>query len=70
MGFSVDKNLKTDKPLGSVYMSTESCLIKAANTAPRNNMRANKIAVETAKTGNVTAVVAVMSIFCKKSAIL
>jgi hypothetical protein len=29
-------------------------------------MRANEIAIETAKTGKVTAVVAAMSIFCKK----
>jgi hypothetical protein len=29
-------------------------------------MRANEIAIETAKNGKVTALVAVMSIFCKK----
>jgi hypothetical protein len=29
-------------------------------------MRANEIAIETAKTGNVTTVVVVMSTFCKK----
>jgi hypothetical protein len=29
-------------------------------------MRAEEIAIETANTGKVTAVVAVMSIFCKK----
>ncbi len=64
-GFGVDKHLKIDKPLSSVYLSTESCPIKVANTASSNNIRANDIAIETVKTGKVTAVVAVMSIFCK-----
>jgi hypothetical protein len=39
--------------------------IKVATTAPRDIMRAYEIAIKTAKTGKVTAVVAVMSIFCK-----
>jgi hypothetical protein len=47
-------------------LSTEPCPIKVINTAPSNNMRAGEIANETAKTGKVVAVVAVMSIFCKK----
>ncbi len=47
-------------------MSTEPHPIKVVNTAPSENIRANKIAIETAKTGKVTAVVVVMSIFCKK----
>jgi hypothetical protein len=64
--FSVDKHLKLDKPLGTVYMSTEACPIKFLNTAPSKNMRADELAIETAKTGKVTAVVAVMSIFCRK----
>ncbi len=53
----------TDKPLGSVYLSTEACPIKVVDTAPRNNIRADEIAIETAKTGKVTEVVAVISIF-------
>jgi len=43
---------------------TEPCPIKLVGTAPSKNIRANKIEVETAKTGRVTAVVARMSIFC------
>ncbi len=66
MGFSVDKHFKIEKPLGSVYLSTESRPIKVPNTAPSNITRANEIAIETAKTSKVTAVVAAMSIFCKK----
>ncbi len=63
---SVDKRLKLDKPLGSVYLTTEPHLIKVANTAPSNNMRANEMANKSAKTDKVTAVVPVMTIFCKK----
>jgi hypothetical protein len=46
-------------------LSTESRPIKVAATAPNDNIRADKIAIETAKT-KVTAVVMVMSFFCKK----
>jgi hypothetical protein len=49
-------------------LSTEARPIKVLNTAPINTTRADEIAIETAKTGKVTAVVAVMSIVCKKSA--
>jgi hypothetical protein len=44
-------------------LSTEPCPIKVANTGPSETARADKIAIETAKTGKVTAVVAAMSIF-------
>ncbi len=47
-------------------MSTESHPIKVAPTAPSDNMRADEIAIKTAKTGKVTEVVAVMSMFIKK----
>jgi hypothetical protein len=47
-------------------LSTEPSPIKVANTAPSKTMRADEIAIETAKTGKVTAVVAVMSMFSKK----
>jgi hypothetical protein len=68
MGFGIDKLLKLDKPIGTVYMSTDSCLIKVADTAPSNTKRADKIANETAKTGKVAAMVAVMSIFVERNA--
>ncbi len=47
-------------------MSSEPHLIKVANTSSNETMRADEIAIKTVKTGNVTAVVAVMSIFSKK----
>jgi hypothetical protein len=47
-------------------MSTDSRPIKAIDTAPSNTMRADKIANETAKPGKVTAIAAVMSIYCRK----
>jgi hypothetical protein len=52
-GFSVDKHLKIDKPLGTVYLSTEPRLIKVSATAPSEITRANEIAIKTAKTGKV-----------------
>ncbi len=65
-GFSVDKRLILDKPLGTIYLLTEPRPIKVANTAPSETTRADEIAIKTAKTGKVTAVVAVMSIFSEK----
>jgi hypothetical protein len=47
-------------------MSTDSCPIKAVNTAPSKSIRANKFTNEAAKTGKMTAVVRMMSIYCKK----
>jgi hypothetical protein len=49
MGVSVDKRLKLDKPFGTVYTSTEPCLIKVVNTAYSENIRANEIAIKTTK---------------------
>jgi hypothetical protein len=63
MGFSVDKHLKIDKPLGTIYLSHKPHPIKVANTAPSETTKADQIAIETEKNGKVTAVVAVMSIF-------
>jgi hypothetical protein len=57
MGFRVDKHLKIDKPLDTVYSSTEPRLIKVATSAPSETMRADEIAIKSAKTGKVTAVV-------------
>ncbi len=47
-------------------MSTEAHPMQVVNTAHSKNMRADEIAIETAKIGEVTAVVTVMSIFCRK----
>jgi hypothetical protein len=62
MCLSVDTCLKLDKHLGIVYLSTEVRPIEVVNTATSNNIRANEIAIETAKTGKVTAMVAAMCI--------
>jgi hypothetical protein len=62
----VDKHLKMDEPLGAIYLSHKPCPIKVVNTALSETMKADRIASETAKTGKVTAVVMVMSIFKKK----
>ncbi len=66
MGFSEDKRLKTDKPLGTIYSSHKPHLIKVTNTARSETTRADEIAIQTTKTSKVTAVIAVMSIFSKK----
>jgi hypothetical protein len=68
-GLSVGKHLKIDKLLCTVYSSTELHLIKVAATAPCKTTRADEIVIKTTKTGMVTVVVAVMSIFSKKGAI-
>jgi hypothetical protein len=65
-GLSVDKHLKIDKHLGTIYLSTEPRPIKVANTAHSETTRADEVPVETAITGNVTAVVTVMSILNRK----
>ncbi len=62
----MDKCLKIDKPIGTIYLSTEPCPIKVANTAPSETTRADEIGIEAAKTGKVTTVVAAMSIFSEK----
>jgi hypothetical protein len=55
-----------DEPLGTIYSSHKPRPIKVVDTALSETMKADQIAIETAKTGKVTAVVAVMSIFSKK----
>ncbi len=57
---------KLDKPLEPIYLSHKPCPIEVIETALSVAMKAGEIAQETAKTGKVTAVVAVMSIFKKK----
>jgi hypothetical protein len=49
-------------------LSTEPRPIKVANTARSETPRADEIAIKPAKTGKVTAVVMVMSIFGGKDA--
>ncbi len=62
----VDKHLKIDKPLKPIYLSHKPRPIKVINTAPSETTKADEIASETTKTGKVTAVVKVMSIFSRK----
>jgi hypothetical protein len=66
MGLDVDKCLKIDDPLCTIYSSHKPRLIKVANTALSETTKADEIAIETAKTSKVTAVVKVMSIFSRK----
>ena len=63
---SVDKRLKLDKPLEPIYLSHKPRPIKVVETALSVAMKADEIALETAKTGKVTAVIAVISIFKRK----
>ncbi len=62
----VDKHLKIDKPLDTIYFSHKPWPIKVINTALSETTKADEIARKTAKNGKVTAVVAVMSIFSRK----
>jgi hypothetical protein len=55
-----------DEPIGTIYSSHKPRPIKVANSALSETMEADEIAIETAKTGKVTAVVMVMSIFSRK----
>ncbi len=62
----VDKRLKIDEPLGTIYLSHKPGPIKVVDIALSETMKADEIVSETAKTGKVTVVVVVMSIFKKK----
>jgi hypothetical protein len=66
MGLDVDKHLKIDEPLETIYSSHKPHPIKVVDTALSETTKADKIASKTAKTGKVTAVVVVMSIFSRK----
>jgi hypothetical protein len=66
MELSVDKCLKIDQPLEPIYLSHKPRPIKVVDTALNVAMKADEIAKETAETGKVTVVVAVMSILRKK----
>jgi hypothetical protein len=47
-------------------MSTDSCPIRVVNAAPSHTKRADEVANENANIGKETAVIAVMSIICRK----
>jgi hypothetical protein len=64
---SVDKRLKIDQPLEPIYLSHKPRPIKVVDTALSIAMKADEIVKETAETRKVTAVVAVMSIFKRKT---
>jgi hypothetical protein len=68
MGLDVDRRLKIDEPLGTIYLSHKPHPIKVVNTALSETTKAGQIAIKTAKTSKVTAVVVVMSILLKKDA--
>jgi hypothetical protein len=65
-GLDADKRLKIDEHLETIYLSHKPRPIKVVNTAFSETTKADEIVSETAKTGKVTVVVAVMSIFKKK----
>jgi hypothetical protein len=65
-GLDVDKHLKIDEPLETIYSSHKPRLIKVVCTALSETTKADQIAIESGKTRKVTAVVAVMSIFNRK----
>jgi hypothetical protein len=66
MGLDVDKRLKIDEPLETIYLSHKPHPIKVVDTALSETTKADGIARKTAKTGKVTVVVTVISIFKKK----
>jgi hypothetical protein len=53
-GLDVDKRLKTDEPLETIYSSHKARPIKVIDTALSETMKADEIASKTAKTGKVT----------------
>ncbi len=59
MGLDVDKRLKIDEPLETIYLSHKPHPIKVVNTALSETTMTDEIASKTAKTGKVTAVVKV-----------
>ncbi len=66
MESDVDKRLKIDEPLGTTYSSHKPRLIKVVDTALSETTKADQIMIKTAKTGKVTVIVVVMSIFSRK----
>jgi hypothetical protein len=66
MGLDVDKHLKIDEPFEPIYLSHKPRPTKVVNTALSETTKADEIASKNSKTGKVTAVVALMSIFSRK----
>ncbi len=50
MGLDVDKHLKIDEPLGTLYSSHKPRRIKVVNTALSETTKTDQIAIKTAKT--------------------
>jgi hypothetical protein len=59
----VDKHLKLDEPFLSDFKSTQPHPIKVTDQIPNSNNRADEKALEIAKMGKVTRVVAVMHLY-------
>jgi hypothetical protein len=59
----VDKRLKLDEPFLSDSKSTQPHQIKVTDQIPTSSSRAYEKALEIAKTGKVTVVVAVMHLY-------
>jgi hypothetical protein len=59
----VDKHLKLDEPFLSDFKSTQPRPIKVMDQIPISSTRADEKALEIAKTGKVTTVVAVMHLY-------
>jgi hypothetical protein len=49
MGLDVDKRLKIDEPVRTIYLSHKPCLIKVIDTAPSETIKADEIMIKTAK---------------------
>ena len=64
-GNLVDKCFKLEQPSGIDLKSTDTCPIKATKLV-LDIIKANEIAIENAKTGKVTAVVAILKVFGDK----
>ncbi len=68
MGLGRDKHLKLVKPSSDLFLSTTATRpIKVTNTAPGNSESTRDVRneIESQKTGKVTAVAAVMTVFKK-----
>jgi hypothetical protein len=61
IAWEVEKRLKLEQPLGIDLKSTDTRPIKASKLA-LDIIKANEIAIENAKTGQVTAVVAILKV--------
>jgi hypothetical protein len=62
----VDRHLKIDEPLGTIYLSHKPRPIKVVKTALSETTKADEIASKTAKNRKGDCGIAVMSIFRNK----